>query len=360
MGLITNHTGVDARGVPTIDRLASLPDAELVALFSPEHGIRGAAEAGEHVDSGIDGRTGIPIHSLYGEVRKPTPEMLGTVDVLLFDIQDIGARYYTYIYTMALGMEAAAEAGIPFVVLDRVNPIGGLAVQGNVLDVRFSSFVGMYPIPMRHGMTPGELARLFRSRFGVDVELTVIPVSGWRRDATFASTGLPWRAPSPNMPSTESGLHYPGTCLFEGTNLSVGRGTARPFQQIGAPWLDGAALAERLNALGLLDTRFEAVTFTPSRPGDGKFDGVPASGVRFVATGREYDPTRAAVAALVEAKNLAGDRWEWRPAHFDRLAGTDALRRGVEDGLDLEALTESWPPALEAFSTLRAEALLYP
>ena len=238
-GLVTNHTGIDREGVSTIDLLHRDTRLELVALYSPEHGIRGQAEAGELVDSGVDPRTGLPIHSLYGATRKPTPEMLEGVEVLLFDIQDIGARYYTYVYTMALAMEAAGEAGIPLVVLDRPNPIGGVEVQGNVLDPAFASFVGMYPIPMRHGMTPGELARLFQGEFGVSVELGVAPLSGWSRSDGFGDTGLPWVAPSPNMPSVESARHYPGTCLFEGTNLSVGRGTPIAFQQIGAPWLDG-------------------------------------------------------------------------------------------------------------------------
>lgn len=360
VGLITNHTGVDGAGNPSIDRLAELEDAELVALYAPEHGIRGAVEAGEHVDSGVDDRTGVPIHSLYGEVRKPTAEMLDGVEVLLFDIQDIGARYYTYVYTMALGMEAAGEAGIPFVVLDRVNPIGGDRVQGNVLDPAFSSFVGMYPIPMRHGMTPGELARLFAAEFGVQVDLHVVPVSGWERDTAFDDTGLPWRAPSPNMPSAESGLHYPGTCLFEGTNLSVGRGTARPFQAVGAPWLDGDALVEVLNGYGLEDTHFEAVSLTPTAPSDGKYADEEMRAVAFQATGPAYDPTRAAVAVLVEARRAAGDRWEWRPSHFDRLAGTRDLRSGVDAGRTLAELTAGWDGELEEFLPLRARHLIYP
>ena len=360
IGLITNHTGVDAAARSSIDRLHEAPETELVALYSPEHGIRGTAEAGEHVDSGRDGATGLPVHSLYGDTRKPTPRSLDGVQALVFDIQDIGARYYTYVYTMALGMEAAGEADIPFVVLDRPNPIGGVQVQGNVLEPGFSSFVGMYPIPMRHGMTPGELATLFRGSFGVEVELHVVPVDGWRRAMAFAETGLPWRAPSPNMPDTESGLHYPGTCLFEGTNLSVGRGSERPFQQVGAPWLDGEALAASLNGLALPDTRFEPVEFTPTAPGDGKFDGQRLSGVRFRSTGPGYDPTRAAVAALVHARAQNADAWEWRPSHFDRLAGTAALRSGIEEGQDLETLTAGWTAQLEAFTDLRDPVLLYP
>ncbi len=360
VGLVTNQTGVDHRGVPSIDLLAGAPEVELVALYSPEHGIRGRERGGRAVPSSRDPRTGLPIHSLYGETRSPTPGMLEGVEVLLFDIQDVGARYYTYVWTMALAMEAAGEAEIPFVVLDRPNPIGGTLVQGNVLDPAFSSFVGMYPVPMRHGMTPGELALLLRGEFGVEVELHVVPAEGWRRGMSFEETGLPWIAPSPNMPSVESALHYPGTCLFEGTGLSVGRGTPRPFQQIGAPWLDGVELARRLNAYGLADVRFEAVRFTPVDPGDGKFGGVEVGGVRFVATGPGYDPTVAAVAALREARLLAGDRWVWRARHFDRLAGTDRLRKGVEAGLPLSALTEGWEEELARFRVLRERYLLYP
>ncbi len=358
-GLVTNHTGIDRRGVSTIDLLHRDARLELVALYSPEHGIRGEAEAGELVDSGMDPSTGLPIHSLYGATRKPTPEMLEGVEVLLFDIQDIGARYYTYVYTMALAMEAAGEAGIPFVVLDRPNPIGGAEVQGNVLDPAFASFVGMYPIPMRHGMTPGELARLLQGEFGVDVELGVAPLSGWSRGDWFTDTGLPWVAPSPNMPSVESARHYPGTCLFEGTNLSVGRGTPIAFQQIGAPWLDGEALAANLAAYGLPGVRFEAVRFVPENPGDGKHGGVEVGGVRLVATNPGYDPTEAAVAALIEAAALSGDRWEWREATFDRLAGTDRLRLAVEAGASLEEVRAAWQPDLIGFRRVRERYLLY-
>ena len=358
-GLVTNHTGIDRTGVPSIDLLHRDARVELVALYSPEHGIRGEAEAGELVESGVDPRTGLPVHSLYGSTRKPTPEMLEGVEVLLFDIQDIGARYYTYVYTMALAMEAAGEAGIPFVVLDRPNPIGGLGVQGNVLDPAFASFVGMYPIPMRHGMTPGELARLFQGEFGVDVELGVAPLSGWDRSDEFPDTGLPWTAPSPNMPSVESARHYPGTCLFEGTNLSVGRGTPIAFQQIGAPWLDGEALAANLTAHELPGVRFEAVRFVPENPGDGKHGGVEVGGVRLVATGPGYDPTEAAVAALIEATALSGDRWAWREAAIDRLAGTDRLRLAVDAGASLAEIRAGWEPELSEFLRVRERYLLY-
>lgn len=359
VGLITNHTGIDAGGTPTIDRLAAAPETELVSLFSPEHGIRGTIRGGDAIDSTRDETTGLPIHSLYGETRKPTPEMLEGLDVLLFDIQDVGARYYTYPSTLALAMEAAGEEGIPMVVLDRPNPIGGVAVQGNVLDPAYSTFVGLYPVPMRHGMTPGELARLFVGEFGVEVELHVVPVAGLTRAMTFHDTGLPWVPPSPNMPSVESALHYPGTCLFEGTNISVGRGTDRAFQLLGAPWLDGDALVEALMDYDLPGVRFEAVRFTPRGPGDGKFHGEEVGGVALTALTTEYDPTVTALALLRETRRMSGDGWEWRISHFDRLAGTDRLRLGVEEGRSLQDLQAGWEEGLEAFRTLRAPYLIY-
>ena len=357
--LITNHTGRDRNGTPSIDLLAAHPDVDLVALFSPEHGIRGSAEAGVRVEGGVDERTGLPIHSLYGSTRAPTTEMLDDIEVLLFDIQDIGTRYYTYLSTMALAMEAAGEHGIPFVVLDRPNPIGGDPVQGNVLDPDFASFVGLYPIPMRHGLTAGEFARMAVGEFGVEVELSVAVADGWERTMPYEDTGIPWIAPSPNMPSVESALHYPGTCLFEGTAISVGRGTEIAFQQVGAPWLDGEELAARLAALGVPDVRFLPVRFTPREPGDGKFGGEEVGGVRLVAEGADYDPTLAALALLVEIRAMSGDRWSWREGHFDRLAGTDGLRAALDEGASYEELKEGWGEGLRDYMARREGYLLY-
>ena len=359
VGLITNQTGVDASGRSSIDRIYEHPSVELVALFAPEHGIRGTADPGEAVEDDVDVATGVPIHSLYGAVRSPTPEMLDGIDVLLMDYQDIGARYWTYASTMTLAMEAAAEQGIAVVVLDRPNPIGG-SVQGNMLDPAFATFVGRYPIAMRHGMTPGELARYYQGEGGIGGELHVVPVAGWHRDIPFAETGLPWIRPSPNMPDVESATHYPGTCLFEGTVLSVARGTEAPFQQIGAPWLDGDALAEVMNGYGLRGVRFEPVRFVPSAPSDGKFDGMEVQGVRLVATSPEYDPTHAAVALLVETRRMSGTRWGWLQAHFDRLAGTDRLRQAIDAGAGLDEIRSGWRDELEAFKRVREQYLIYP
>jgi uncharacterized protein YbbC (DUF1343 family) len=359
VGLITNQTGLTATGESTIDALHGEAGLTLVALFSPEHGIRGVAEAGVAIDSGMDASTGLPVHSLYGETRKPTPSMLADIDMLVFDIQDIGARYYTYLSTMALAMEAAGEAGIPFVVLDRPNPVGGEAMNGNVLDPAFASFVGPYAVPMRHGLTPGEWARLVHDRFGVEADLRVVPVAGWNRGVWFDGTGLPWVAPSPNMPDLESATHYPGTCLFEGTNLSVGRGTDRAFQQVGAPWLDAAAVVAALDALDLPGIRFEATVFTPESPGDGKHDGVVSNGVRFIVTERAtYDPVHAAVAALIAIRDLHA-AFQFNAAGFDRLAGTDRLRLDIESGASAGSIVAGWSDALQSFATLRQPYLLY-
>lgn len=359
MGLITNRSGVSRDGRSGIDVLAALDDAELVTLFSPEHGIRGTAPEGEAIEDEVDAATGLPVRSLYGGTRTPTPEALAGLDVLLFDLQDIGARYYTYVSTMAYAMRAAGESGVPFVVLDRPNPIDGL-VQGPVLEPAFATFVGLYPVPARHGMTAGELARLYAGEFGIEVELHVVPADGWRRDVWFDGTGLPWIPPSRNMPTLESATHYPGTCLFEGTNLSVGRGTPAAFRQIGAPWLEADSLAARLEARGLAGVRIEAVAFTPVRPTDGKYDGETVRGIRFTVTDRDvYDPVRTAVAALRDARDLAGSRWRWNPPHFDRLAGSDALRLAIEAGGDPAAIAASWEPELEAFRRLRAPYLIY-
>ena len=368
IGLVTNQTGLGtgqtASGadtvVSTIVLLQSRPDLNLVALYNPEHGLSGQAEAGARVATGRDPGTGLPIYSLYGETKEPLPGMLKGVDVLLFDIQDVGARYYTYVWTMALAMRAAGAAGIPFVVLDRPNPIGGALVQGNVLDTAFASFIGLYPVPMRHGMTVGEIARMVRGQWGVEADLHVVPMDGWKRTMWYDDTGLAWTPPSPNMPSVESATHYPGTCLFEGTNLSVGRGTDRPFQWVGAPWLDGTVLAERLNAYALPGVRFEAATFTPSKPGDAKWPSTEVHGVRFVMTDPSvYDPVRAAVAALVETKSMSGANWKWIAPHFDELAGTDQLRAMIDEGKTVAEITASWKEPLEAFEQMRERYLIY-
>ncbi len=360
VGLLTNHTGLDRQGRSNIDLLFEHPAVDLVALFAPEHGIRGDIQDGVIISSEVDTRTGLPIHSLYGGVseRKPTPAMLEGLDVLVFDMQDIGARYYTYVSTMALAMEAAGESGVRFVVADRPNPIRGDVVQGNVLEPAFASFVGMFPVPMRHGLTPGELARLYSGEFGIDVDLVVVPADGWSREMTFDETGLPWVPPSTNMPSLTSALAYPGTCLFEGTNLSVGRGTERAFEWIGAPWLDAERVAAALESYGFDGVGFEATSFTPEAPSDGKYAGQPVRALRLVGETTSYDAPRVAVAMLVEVRRAHPGEWRWLGT-FDRLAGTDRLRLGIDAGRTAAELTAEWAAAAQAFETRRRPYLLY-
>lgn len=360
VGLITNHTGLTADGRSTIDALAEHPDLELIALFAPEHGIRGTAEAGEIIEDERDARTGLPVHSLYGETRVPTPEMLADLDALAFDIQDIGSRYYTYIWTMAEALVAADSQGIRFVVLDRPNPIGGIQVQGNILDPEFATFVGLHPVAMRHGLTVGEMARYLNAELEIGADLHVVPLRGWQRSQWFDETGLQWVAPSPNMPDLESATHYPGTCLFEGTNLSVGRGTGAAFRQIGAPWLDADALVERLAGRRLPGVAIDTVSFMPENPGDGKYPGEAVHGLRFTVTDRRsYDPVRTAIAVLIEIRNLHPDRLAFLERHFDRLAGTDTIRQAVLAGTDLDEIAATWESARENFERRRTRYLLY-
>jgi uncharacterized protein YbbC (DUF1343 family) len=359
VGLITNQTGVTRDGRSTIDVLAELGEVELVALFSPEHGIRGTADPGERVASEVDARAGLPVHSLYGETRRPTPEMLAGVEALVFDIQDVGARPYTYVYTMALAMEAAAEHGLPFVVLDRPNPINGVAVEGNLLDPAFATFVGMYPIPVRHGMTAGELARLFNEAFGIGAALTVAPVEGWTRSMWGDETGQPWVNPSPNLRRLEAAIHYPGTVFFEGTNLSAGRGSELPFEQVGAPWLRASEVVREMEGLALPGVEFEAVEFTPRAPGDGKFADRPVRGVRLVVVDRDrYRPVDTSLRLIAVIRRLHPEAFAWHAAHFDRLAGTARLRAAIEGGA-LPALLLEWEADAERFRRAREPYLLY-
>ena len=357
VGLITNHTGKNRAGESTIDVLHRDQRIRLVALFAPEHGIRGAVEGGVAIETERDSKTGLPIHSLYGATQKPTVEMLSEVDALIFDIQDVGARYYTYPWTMALAMQAAAENRKRFVVLDRPNPIGGDLVQGNINDT--TSFVGLYPVPMRHGLTMGELARYLNREHNINADLVVIPVAGLTRRMWYEQTGLPWTPPSPNMPSIESAAHYPGLCIFEGTNVSVGRGTPTAFQLLGAPWLDARTLIDRLNSYKFPGVRFEAVTFTPVKPGDNKYGDQVVNGVRFVTTNRTtYDPTRVAVAALVEIRKLHATEFKWT-ATFPRLYGIRGAREKIEAGASYADLIGGWDEQLRAFEARRQAYLLY-
>jgi uncharacterized protein YbbC (DUF1343 family) len=358
VGLVSNQAGVDRQGRSGVDVLLHA-GVRLTALFSPEHGFRGLAAPGEAVASTVDSATGLPIYSLYGRTTAPTPEMLDQVDVMLIDLQDVGARYYTWLATTVEVMRAAAERGKPVILLDRPNPIGG-AVQGNVLDPAYTSSVGRLAVPMRHGLTLGELALLARSELGLATDVRVVPVAGWRRTMAFDRTGLPFIPPSPNLRDLEALYHYPGLCVFEATALSVGRGTDAPFRQIGAPWLDTAAVLARLAGTGLPGVRFEAVTFTPRRPGDGKYADTLVVGIRAVLTDpSRYDPTHAAVRLLHVLRQVHPDRLAIDPRRFDRLAGGPALREALEAGEPPERIVASWREPVRRFLARRRAVLLY-
>ncbi|MFC1287942.1 exo-beta-N-acetylmuramidase NamZ family protein [Bacillus paralicheniformis] len=358
VGLITNPTGVNSALISSIDLLHQAPGIELTALYGPEHGVRGDAQAGDKVDSYIDEKTGLPVYSLYGDTRKPTPEMLKNVDVLLFDIQDVGTRFYTYIYTMAYAMEAAKENGIPFIVLDRPNPQNGLKVEGPVLDPNYSSFVGMYPIPLKHGMTAGELAKLFNDEFNIGADLTVIKMKGWKRQMFFEDTGLPFVLPSPNMPTPDTGIVYPGTGLIEGTNMSEGRGTTKPFELIGAPYMKSTELAEKLNGLKLPGVRFRAASFTPTFS---KHQNKLCHGVELYVTNRSaFKSVNTGIAIIKTVHDLYPNDFEFLPSgNFNRLIGNGWVKTMIEQGASIDEIVKKYEAEQKRFMNIRKKYLLY-
>ena len=358
VALITNAMAIDRAGVPDIDRIAASRDLKLVALLAPEHGIRGEAAAGETIGDEKDPKTGVPVHSLYkAEGRGPTPEMLRDVDVLVYDLQEVGGRTWTYVSTMALSMQAAVKRGIPFVVLDRPNPIGGEIVEGARLDPAFTSFVGMYPIPARHGMTVGELAVLFNRRHGIGADLIVVKAANWQRSQWRDDTRLPWANPSPNLRSLAALNSYPGTVYFEGTNLTEGRGTDRPFEQIGAPWLTAPEIAEAMNARRLPGVRFDAITMPVAKTA-AKFPGETIPGLRVAVTDRQaYRPVRTALILIDTIKRRQPAQFAWGPS-IDRLTGSDKVRKAIDAGT-LAPLLEEWDRDAAAFVRDRQPFLLY-
>jgi uncharacterized protein YbbC (DUF1343 family) len=357
IGLITNQSGMDRSRRSTIDIMSQSRDYRLVALFSPEHGIRGMAQDGDKISSGRDERSGLPVYSLYGTTNKPTPAMLDSIDALVYDIQDVGVRQYTYISTLGKCMQAAAEKRIPFVVLDRPDPVTGEIIEGGMLDTAYRTFVGPYPIVSRYGMTIGELSRFINANFGLHANLTVIPLTGWRRDMWLDETGLPFVAPSPNLPRMEAITSYPGTVYIEGTNLSEGRGTDFPFEQVGAPWLNADSIARLMNARGLPGVRFDTAHYTP-RAGTGKYPGVPLNGVRIVVTDRAtYRPITTALLLIDAIRTLHPTEFAWTGT-IDRLAGTDQLRKAIEAHA-LPALLQRWESESAAFAEGRRPYLLY-
>ena len=358
IGLITNHSAIDRSRASDIDLIAQHKDLKLVALLAPEHGIRGDIQAGVKIVDEKDPKTGVPVHSLYlAEDRGPTPEMLRDVDVLVYDLQEVGGRTWTYVSTMALSMQAAVKKNIPFVVLDRPNPIGGEIVEGALLEPKFQSFVGMYPIPARHGMTVGELATLFNQKHGIGANLVIAPVRNWRRSQWFDETGLPWINPSPNLRSLAALTSYPGSVYFEGTNLTEGRGTDRPFEQIGASWLNAPEVVKTMNNMRLPGIRFEAITMSVAETA-AKFPGQTIPAVRFAITDRQiYRPVRTALVLIDAIRRQHPREFAWRPS-IDRLTGSDKVRLAIDAGT-LGPLLGQWDREAAEFLAGRKPYLLY-
>ncbi|MGC9004441.1 MAG: exo-beta-N-acetylmuramidase NamZ family protein [bacterium] len=358
LGLILNQASITTKLLPTL--WALLEKGMLVsALFAPEHGMFGEGEAGEEIKFAIDEQTGIPIYSLYGEARKPTEEMLEDVDVLVWDLPEIGARYSTYISTLVLSMQSAAEKGIPFLVLDRPNPIGGKR-EGNILDDKFRSFVGMLPIPNRHGLTPAELALYAKDIYNMDLDLRIFPMVGWKRKMFYDDTGLIWVNPSPNLPHLENVLLYPGACLLEGTNISEGRGTTMPFQILGAPWIKGFELAMTLNS-NSEGVFFREVKFVPNFS---KYKGEQCDGVAVHILDPEIDIVMLYIFIIQTIKVMYPDKLRWLKREkgyvIDYLAGTDLLRRTMDELGSFSEVFTLWDEELESFEETIQPYLIYP
>jgi len=353
VGLITNQTGIDRNRRSTIDLLAHAPGVKLVALFSPEHGIRGTLD--ERVASSTDQATGLPVHSLYGETLRPTDAMMAGLDALVFDIQDAGVRFYTHITTMAYAMEAAATHHIPFYVLDRPDPLGGDRVEGPMLDRDRTNFVGYFPMPVRMGMTLGEMAQMFNAENKIGCDLHVIPMQNWRRRLWIDETGLPWVNPSPNLRSLDADILYPGLEILQAGGVSVGRGTDRPFDLVGAPWVRSEEIVAELNRRAIPGVRFEAATFTPD---SGLYKGEHCEGVRAVLTRRNaLEPVRMGVEIASALAKLYPDKFD--PSKMIELLGNAATIKQLVEGSAPAAIAASWDNDMEAFRRIRATYLLY-
>jgi uncharacterized protein YbbC (DUF1343 family) len=367
VGVVCNPASVDTRFGHIVDRLAEAPDVTLAAIFGPQHGFRSDVQD-NMIESGHarDDRRRVPIYSLYSDTREPTAAMLDGLDALVIDLQDVGARIYTYIYTMANCLRAAGRHGVRVIVCDRPNPIGGVEVEGPVLEPGYESFVGLFPIPMRHGLTIGELARLFNAEFGLGAALEVSEVTGWRRADYFDETGVPWVMPSPNMPTLDSAIVYPGTVLFEGTMLSEGRGTTRPFELVGAPWIDAEPFAARMNGRGLPGAFFRPAVFEPTFQ---KHARATCGGCQIHVRDREaFRPCAAAAALLLEFYKADPVRFAWRQPPYeyeheklpiDILAGSPTFRQQIEHQVPLDEIAASWRDGEDAFRKLRGKFLLY-
>ena len=367
VGVLANPASIDHGFAHVVDRLGQSTDYTLAAIFGPQHGYQSNLQDNmiETLHS-QDRRRRVPIFSLYSETREPTREMLDLIDVLVIDLQDVGSRIYTFIYTMANCLRATARAGLPVIVCDRPNPIGGTQVEGPTLEAGFESFVGQFRMPMRHGMTVAELARLFNEHHGIGADLETVPMAGWSREMYWDATDIPWVMPSPNMPTLDTAIVYPGTVLFEGTKLSEGRGTTRPFELIGAPWLDGEALAERMSRVGLKGVYFRPVGFEPTFQ---KHARVPCGGCQIHVTARrDFAPVKAGVSLLRECFGSAPDRFEWRDPPYeyehekmpiDILAGSPELREQIEQQIPLDEIAASWLPGVREFEEIKKPYLLY-
>ncbi|MGC8970981.1 MAG: exo-beta-N-acetylmuramidase NamZ family protein [bacterium] len=362
IGLVTNQTGVDSCLRSNIDILYRFPGIRLTTLFAPEHGIRGERLAGEYVKSYTDEKTGLPVYSLYGETRKPTKEMLKNVDVLIFDIQDVGVRHYTYISTMALAMQSAKENNIEFIVLDRPNPLGGIYVDGPVLEPEFSSFIGLYPIPNIYGMTIGELALMFNSEFKISSKLTVVPMNGWRRDMKFNQTGLYWVMSSPNIPDFETVMLYPCTGPIGDTYLSVGVGTTKPFHFVGAPYIDPDRLIVELLRRKIEGVFFRSAYFIPRYS---KFQNKLCKGVEiYIIDKDKFKPLELCINILDIIYRLYPKDFNWGDKSgeryiFDLSMGTDKVRRYIESGIEPKEIIKVWKKDMEKFLIIRNKYLIY-
>jgi uncharacterized protein YbbC (DUF1343 family) len=364
VGFITNQTAVTSTGGSGIDLLHQAPDVELVALYGPEHGLRGNVEGGVKIDTERDQATGVPIFSLYGSTQRPTTEMLQGVEVLLFDMQDIGARPYTFVWTMAMAMEAAAEAGIPFVVLDRPNPITG-RMEGPLMEMEMrnvgQAITGYYPVPLRHGMTVGEVARYINGEYDVGAELHVVPADGWRSGMWFDETGLPWINPSPNIRSLEAALSYSGLVLFEATNLTVGRGTDRPFSYVGAPWLDPAAVLRRVAAYDLPGVTLDSTSFVPEGEGWVPFRGETVKAIELTITDRDaYQPVWMTLVLMSAIKAAHPGEFRIENEGFTQMMGSRRARQAFDRGDDPREIWRRWEEELAAWRGVRERYSIYP
>jgi len=368
IGIITNHTAYNTNDIHIIEVFRQMKDVEIVALFGPEHGIKGKEDAGAKIADELSEEQKIPIYSLYGKTIKPTPKMLQNCDVLVFDIQDIGTRYYTYISTMALCMEAAAENNIQFVVLDRPNPINGKDIEGNLLEKEFATFVGMFPVPVRHGLTIGEFAQMINGekwlKDEIQVNLTIIKMQGWQRNMWYDGTGLKWRPSSPNIPDLQIATVYPGTCLFEGTNISEGRGTYQPFLKIGAPWFNENTFLSINKLLDVPGVLLAPISFTPKSikgmSTNPKYLNQSVQGLQLAVKDRNnFKPYMAGIELVKYFYEQQKEKFEWRERHFDRLCGTDKIRKFIIEGQPMTVIKKWCEKDLDFYSIQRTKYLLY-